>query len=128
MAKKRQSTTDTLTAGQRAFLHADSNELPCPTTQVPASRPDTPKVVKMPRQTTNSRQSGRPEPSPQIRLPSRRGQALQSVSLRFHPGVVRALRKAAGERYVDYDEPFTQQGIAEEAITTWLEDRGYSVG
>ncbi|MFH1417343.1 MAG: hypothetical protein ABII12_03545 [Planctomycetota bacterium] len=84
--------------------------------------------MKMPNQTTSTRQSGRPEPSPQIRLPSRRGQALQSVSLRFHPGVVRALRKAAGERSVDYEEPFTQQGIAEEAITRWLEGKGYSVG
>ncbi len=81
----------------------------------------------MPKQTASTRQPRRPERSPEVRLPLRRGQALQSVSLRFHPGVVRALRKAAGERSVDYEEPFTQQGIAEEAITRWLEDQGYSV-
>ena len=127
MAKKRQSTTDTLTAEQNVFLHPDSNRLPRSTTQAPASRPDTPKVVKMPKHRTSTRQPRRPEPRPQVCIPSRRGQTLQSVSLRLHPGVVRALRKAAGERSVDYEEPFTQQGIAEEAIRRWLEDRAYSV-
>jgi len=127
MVKKRQSTTDTLTAEQRAFLHADSSQLPCSSTQAPVSRPDASKVVKMPKQSMSTHQPRRPEPSAQVRLPSRRGQVLQSVSLRLQPGVVRALRKAAGERSVDYEEPFTQQGIAEDAITRWLENRGYSV-
>ncbi|HUU95641.1 MAG TPA: hypothetical protein VM487_07865 [Phycisphaerae bacterium] len=81
----------------------------------------------MPKQTTSTRQPRKPDSTPTVPLPSRRGQVLHSVSLRLQPGAVRALRKAAGERSVDYEEPFTQQGIAEEAITRWLEDRGYSV-
>ena len=126
MGKKRQSTTETLTAEQRAFLHADRDERPSLTTQTPAASPDATRVVKTPKQTTSKHQPRKPEPRSQTCLPSRRGQVLQSVSLRLHPGIVRALRMAASERSVDYEEPFTQQGIAEEAITRWLEDQGYS--
>lgn len=110
-----------------AFLHADRPHQPCPSTQAPAPSSGPPKVVRMSKKTTSAGPPRGTEAKPELLLPTRRGQALQSVSLRLRPGVARALRKVAGERAVDYEEPFTQQGIAEEAIAKWLENHGYPV-
>ena len=82
-------------------------------------------MVMPPVQPTREVTSSDPEPVPQIPPSKRRGVTLQSVTLRFPPSVVRSLRKAACERSVDYEEPFTQQDIAEVAIRGWLEDHGY---
>lgn len=54
-----------------------------------------------------------------------RGRALRSVTLRMNPSLVRALRRAASERSLDFVEPFTQQAIAESALARWLQDEGY---
>ena len=56
-----------------------------------------------------------------------RGMARRSVTLRLDPQVVRALRRAASERALDYVEPFTQQAIAETAVLRWLTDEGYDI-
>ena len=59
--------------------------------------------------------------------PVARGMALQSVTLRLNPQIVRALRRAASERALDYVEPYTQQAIAETALLRWLTDEGYAI-
>lgn len=76
------------------------------------------------------------EQAPKHRAPARkfrsssvtakRGLALHSVTLRLSPAVVRALRRAAAERSLDYVEPFSQQAIVEAALREWLARNGVS--
>ena len=54
--------------------------------------------------------------------------ARQSVTVRLDPRIVRAVRKAASERALDYVEPYTQQAIAEAALLHWLASQRYAVG
>ena len=56
---------------------------------------------------------------------SGRAASLRSVTLRLHPDVAALLRRAAIERSLEYDEPYTQQGIAEQALRDWLTGKGY---
>lgn len=53
------------------------------------------------------------------------GQPLRSVTLRLTPDTADALRRAALERGLRYEQPFTQQSIAEAAIRDWLARHGY---
>ena len=49
----------------------------------------------------------------------------QPVTLRLPLPLVRALRRAAAERSLDYDQPYTQQAIVESALDHWLRSAGY---
>ncbi|MGD8450892.1 MAG: hypothetical protein PVJ57_03660 [Phycisphaerae bacterium] len=53
------------------------------------------------------------------------GQSLRSVTLRLTPATADALRRAAAQRGLRYEHPFTQQSIAEAAIRAWLARQGY---
>jgi len=127
VVKKRSSTAETLTAEQRAFLHHGDETVPTPFERTAAPEPLTSKVVNMPPKPTADRQPRKQTVESYPCSPVRRGQALQSISLRLSPNVVRSLRRAACQRAIDYEEPFTQQGMAEAAITKWLQDHGYTV-
>ena len=91
----RQSAAAVLTREQRSFLRE------VPPKEAPVEKP--------------------PESPPR----SVRGQARQSVTVRLSPVVVRALRRAAAQRTLDYREPYTQQAIAEAGLMLWLRREGY---
>lgn len=111
MSANRQSALDRLNAEERAFLgftvSPDSHSVAIPT--APKSGPA-------------SATSSPPKPTT---ANLRRGQSLRSVTLRLTPETADALRRAAAERCLEYDEPFTQQSIAEAALCGWLGQRGY---
>ena len=54
--------------------------------------------------------------------------ARQSITVRLDARIVRAVRRAASERALDYVEPYTQQAIAEAALLHWLASQRYAVG
>lgn len=54
-----------------------------------------------------------------------RATSLRSVTLRLHPEIATALRRASIERSLDYEEPYTQQSIAEQALREWFASNGY---
>jgi hypothetical protein len=58
--------------------------------------------------------------------PKRNRHPAQSVTLRLSAPIARTLRHAAIQRSLDYKEPYTQQAIAEAALSAWLERNGYS--
>jgi len=127
MPKKRQSTAETLSVEQKAFLHPAGDRLSRTTKHDSVAETADRRVSTFPTAGKSRREpteQTRHSPAPVL---CRRGQVLQSVSLRLRPEVARALRKAAAHRSVDYEEPFTQQGIAEQAIARWLEDRGFGL-
>jgi hypothetical protein len=49
------------------------------------------------------------------------------LTIRFRPRIAGALKQAALERELAYKKPFTQQGIAEEALEMWLREAGFEV-
>lgn len=111
MPANRQSALDRLNAEERAFLgfrvSPDSHAPPVP------AAPESGQLVVTP----PSRRVGS--------VVAARGQSLRSVTLRLTPATAYALRRAAAARGVEYEEPFTQQSIAEAAIRLWLADRGH---
>lgn len=54
-----------------------------------------------------------------------RATSLRSVTLRLHPEIAATLRRASIERSLDYDDPYTQQAIAEQALREWFTSNGY---
>lgn len=55
----------------------------------------------------------------------RRGLPLRSITLRLTPATATALRRVASERALAYQEPYSQQSIAEQALRDWLARHGY---
>lgn len=58
---------------------------------------------------------------------AKRGLALHSVTLRLSTAAVRALRRVAAERSLDYEEPYSQQAIVEAALREWLTRNGIAL-
>jgi hypothetical protein len=111
MPGTRRSVVETLSAEQKAFLSGSECSDAGRASHGPIGA-DTPKAT-----------SEQCPPSP---TGQRRGEPLRSVTLRLRPDVVSALRRAAAERSLRYDEPFTQQAIAEAALAAWLSKLGYA--
>ena len=112
MPKNRRSTLATLTAEQETFLR-------------PAQKP--PEFMRPDPAPT-------PEPRARVDVPAGRetsavptghARPLRSVTLRLTPDVAALLRRASIERSLEYQEPFTQQRITEDALRNWLSTRGY---
>ena len=130
MPDKRRTTMETLTAEQRAFLQTDSQ--PALPSTVDAHATQTSRGNVAPIRTRDSRTHTSPSSSVSQRdtrpsLASQRSSrsVTQSVTLRLREPIARNLRRASIERSLDYREPYTQQAIADAALSLWLERNGY---
>ncbi len=54
-------------------------------------------------------------------------QGLGTLTVRLDPVLLNALRRAAVERRIAGEQPWSQQEIVEEALREWIEERGYEV-
>ncbi len=132
MANGRLNAVEVLSAEQRRFLHGgdpgESEETAKTKTKRGNRRPEpTPgPVACSPARNDGQGRSTRTGTTRQS-ASAIRGTGLKSVTLRLNPGIVRALRKAAAERTIDYVTPYTQQAIAETALIGWLTDEGYAI-
>ncbi len=54
-------------------------------------------------------------------------QGLGTLTVRLHPALLNALRRAAVERRIAGEQPWSQQEIVQEALREWVEERGYEV-
>ena len=119
MPRSRRTALTALTAEQQAFLRPEL--IPAPTQGQGRPRNDAVtrhhtaliKQAALPAQPATSKQRGKP---------------LRSVTLRLTPEVAVLLRRASIERSLEYDEPYTQQGIMESALRDWLVAQGYQAG
>ena len=112
MSKPRRTALMTLSPEQQAFLRHDTT-LP----EASAVEETAPENTRRSPEAEHLR--FHPEP------PMTRARSVRSVTLRLSPTVAKALREAAIRRSLDYEEPFTQQGIAECALCDWLDRHGY---
>ncbi len=111
MPKNRRSVLATLTAEQEAFLRPEPEQR-----DVPA-----PNASHLPERETRVDDAVRKEANT---ASTNRARPLRSVTLRLNPDVAVLLRRASIERSLDYEEPFTQQGITEHALRDWLASHG----
>ncbi len=63
--------------------------------------------------------------APRAEAPASRG--LETLTVRLDPALLDALRRAAVERRIAREQPWSQQEIVEEALREWVEGRGYEV-
>ncbi len=54
-------------------------------------------------------------------------QGLGTLTVRLDLAILNALWRAAVERRIAGEQPWSQQQIAEEALREWIEERGYEV-
>lgn len=123
MPTNRRSTISALTSEQQAFLKPPDLPLQSQDGAIPTAFTAAERPVK-------GRASRSRAPAPKSCLSSaagKRGLALHSVTLRLTPAAVRALRRAAAERSLDYEEPFSQQAIVEAALREWLTRNGIAL-
>lgn len=117
MPEHRRSALATLTAEQQAFLKNEKSEalevaLPLNGIADPKTPPD--------------ESLGVTAMSASPMSPSERSRSLRSVTLRLHPEIAAQLRRVSIERSLDYEVPYTQQAIVEDALRNWLEAHGYT--
>ena len=118
MSKNRRSTLAALTAEQQAFLRPQPAPFRAPhQTSCLHDRP-------RPDRATEGRGAGIAGPAAARKC---RAQPLRSTTLRLTPELATLLRRASVERSLEYEEPFTQQGITEAALRDWLAAHGYPI-
>ncbi len=114
MPTQRRSTLDALSAEQQAFLRRETSPAgiveSCPPKQHSAA---------------HSGAASRAGGNDHKRSRPMRGEPLRSVTLRLDPQVADALRRASSQRAIEYQEPYTQQAIADAALRDWLCRAGY---
>ncbi len=54
-------------------------------------------------------------------------QGLGTLTVRLNPALLNAIRRAAVERRIAGERPWSQQEIVQEALREWIEERGYEV-
>ncbi len=64
-------------------------------------------------------------PRPRTQAPASRG--LGILTVRLDPALLDALRRAAVERRIAGEQPWSQQEIVQEALREWIEELGYEV-
>ena len=132
MQEKRQTSRETLTGEQRAFLHPEIPIASPPALDVDTVAMGSSKFAVVPAnhatpklRAHSSNLYGNTRRS--VSLPRRDRYPMQSVTLRLSALVAHGLRQASIERSLEYQEPYTQQAIAEAALSAWLERNGYVV-
>lgn len=113
MPKNRRSALPTLTAEQNAFLRPESKLRDVPAANESRSREPQTRVDVSVTKEANATSTNR-------------ARSLRSVTLRLTPNVAEHLRRNSIQRSLDYEEPFTQQGITERALRDWLLSHGYA--
>lgn len=116
MSQQRRKSVDTLTSEQREFLGAGVNVA---RTRTEAGPP------RPPIGTTRTEQLTRPgtesDSNTALITRSRRTRAARHpVTLRLSSDVAEELRQVSAIRSINYEEPWSQQGIVEDALRRWL--------
>ncbi len=121
---KRRSLENALSQEEEEFLSGNSSEIPSPGQTVELNVPSK-SEVNFTKVETVSHEAIPPHansanPSSQAQVDS-----FSSLNTRVHPTIGQAFMRASLDRRMRGIGPSTKRAIVEEALSTWLRDKGY---